>query len=84
MKLYLKSGQVVTLNEVHTVYYEGGSYGVGKFYDPETDVKRISLANMWDAWSHDYDEEITFYYDICSCFTTRTNNIVAINICEED
>lgn len=33
MKVYLKSGQMVELNDVHTVVVNNTSFGVGKLYE---------------------------------------------------
>lgn len=80
MKLYLKSGQVVELNDLHTIVFRGESYGVGKFYDSTADDKMISKGNIFNLCSHDKICNIEFYYNATKLFITTNNEIVGIEV----
>lgn len=80
MKLYLKSGQVVKLNDLHTIVFRGKSYGVGKFYDAVTDDEQIGKTSIFDLCSHDRTCTIEFYYDITKMFITTNNEIIGLEV----
>ena len=84
MKLYLKSGQVVALNDVHTIVINNTSFGIGRFYDKEVDNKYLSKLNVFRLCQDHQDKNINFYYDACSAFETLGSNVSAIDYQEEE
>lgn len=78
MKLYLKSGQVMKLNEVHTVVINNVSYGIGKYYDSEVDDKYLSPFNIFRLCKDHEGSLVTLYFDMCNCVDTTTDEITAI------
>lgn len=80
MKLYLKSGQVVELNDLHTITVNNVTYGVGKFYDEAVDNSYISRTNIYLLCSQYKSHKIEFYYDCTKMFVTNTDNIVGIEV----
>lgn len=80
MKLYLKSGQVVKLNELHTIKIKDYSFGVGKYYDEAVDDSKISKTMLCEVCSQSENVKVEFYYDVTKMFCTNTGNIVGLEV----
>lgn len=80
MKLYLKSGQVVKLNDCHTINLNHLTYGVGKYYDKDIDNAYISRMNIYLLCSQYKSHKIEFFYDSTKMFVTNTDNVVGIEV----
>ncbi len=80
MKLCLKSGQIITLSDVHTIRIASTTYGVGKFYDRVTDDEYISRTNVFALCSRHRNAMIEFYYNMTKLFCTNTDNIVGVEV----
>ena len=80
MKLYLKSGQVVELKDLNTIDINYDRYGVGKFYDKETDDVHISEISVYSICKGNGNKTIEFYYDVGKMFCTNTDNVVGVEV----
>ena len=84
MKVYLKSGQVMKLNEVHSIAIDNVCYGVGKYYDVNVDDKFVSILNVFELCKDNKGSCITFYFGLCNCVDTMTDDIIAIMLADEE
>lgn len=84
MKVYLKSGQMVELNDVHTVVVNNTSFGVGKLYEKDVDDKYISPLNVFRLCKDHKNKLVTFCFGFCDGFDTMTDEIAAVMCGEEE
>lgn len=79
MKLYLKSGQIVTINDAKKIVATWGDEKFDFIEEAHESLSRDILDYCHEMYKD--PETLTFYYGDYSLFVTTTNQIAAI---EED
>ena len=80
MKIYLKSGQFVEMNELHTIEMLGLVYGVGVYYNNNEHDKPIYRTEIYKLCCDNKCNTIEFYYGNEGTFITNTSEVAGIEV----
>ena len=81
MKLYLKNGKVVELDEVNTININNINYGVGKYYDPVFDDRKIIERQIHNLIiGRKSNTKVVIDYGFLNEFVTTTDNIIGVEV----
>lgn len=80
MKLYLKNGKVVELDEITTININNIKYGVGKYYDPAFDDRKIIERQIHNLIICRKNTKIVIDYGFLNEFVTTTDNIIGVEV----
>lgn len=80
MKLYLKSGQVIKMEKLHTIEILDVVYGVGGYYESNEHDKAIYTSEICKLCSQHKGNIIYFYYGDEGVFVTNTIEVVGVEV----